>query len=338
MGTMEFTTRRSEIGCFASDGKEAELVSMGLEMVCAMICRCIRMATLLVAIFFGERLCGQYREVGNSLKMSFILVPAGQFQMGSPPSEKDSKPDENSRQVTITKPFYVGKTEVTQSVFRQVMGFNPSRYQGDYVAERDPGTGRVSREIDTNDWPVDSVSWDHAMEFCKRLSQRPEEMRAGRTYRLPTEAEWEYACRAGTTTRFSFGDSDKGLLGSGWFAANSGDRNIFSELATVQRRSEVMEKLSRNRCRPREVGGKAANPWGIHDMHGNVWEYCSDWYGPYDPGPAVDPKGPPRGDEIVVRGGGWAGLAGDCRSAARDRCEPDKGEHGNGFRVVMTVR
>jgi formylglycine-generating enzyme required for sulfatase activity len=298
----------------------------------------VAISTISLFFHFGKCAEGQYREVGNSLEMSFVLVPPGQFQMGSPPNEKASKQDEDLRQVSITTSFFIGKTEVTQSNFRKVMGYNPSRFQGNYVAERDPDTNRVTKEIDTSDWPVDSVSWDEAIEFCKKLTDTPEEKRAGRKYRLPTEAEWEYACRAGTSTRYSFGDSDKELLGSAWFAANSGDRNLFSKLSSEKNRSRIMEELTKNRCRSHSVAGKNANRWGIHDMHGNVWEYCSDWYGPYEPGPVTDPKGPPRGDDVVLRGGGWSGLAGDCRSAARDRCPPNHHEHGIGFRIVMTTR
>ena len=162
----------------------------------------------------------------------------------------------------ITKPFYVGAQEVTQAQYQQVMGTNPSHFQN---AQH----------------PVDSVSWEDAVRFCEKLSALAEEKTAGHRYRLPTEAEWEYACRAGHTTRFSCGESDSSLGDYAWHRENSG--------------------LS-----PHAVGQKRPNAWGLYDMHGNVWEWCADWY--EDDAdrkvlPADDPTGPATGSDRVYRGG-----------------------------------
>ncbi len=302
------------------------------------LCLRIVLGVSVVLICLSSSAIGQYREVGNSLKMGFVLAPAGQFQMGSPANEKDSEGDESLRQVTITKPFYIGKTEVTQSQYEAVMGFNPAYFQGDVMTERDPDTGRITKEVDTSNYPVESICWDDAVEFCKRLSNRPEEMRAGRSYRLPTEAEWEYCCRAGSDRRFDFGDSEKTLMGSAWYAMNCGDRTMSPDVIAGKDRGELVRRLQEFRCRTREVATKKPNSWGIYDMHGNIWEICSDWYGPYDKGPVADPQGPPQGDYVVVRGGGWAGMASSCRCASRDMTRSDQRDWVNGFRVVMTVR
>jgi formylglycine-generating enzyme required for sulfatase activity len=175
--------------------------------------------------------------------------------------------------VTLTKPFYIGVYEVTNAQWKRVMGTVPSRWKG-------------------ADLPVGNVGWDDANEFCRRLSALPEEKQAGRVYRLPTEAEWEYACRAGTTTKWSFGDDESRLGDYAWFDGNSG-----------------------NGTHP--VGKKKPNAWGLFDMHGNVTEWCNDWLGDYAKGAVTDPQGPSQGSHRVYRGGSWLYTAGDCRSAFR---------------------
>jgi formylglycine-generating enzyme required for sulfatase activity len=178
-------------------------------------------------------------EVTNSIGMKLRLIPAGEFMMGSPGAER-SDDDETQHRVTLTKPFYLGVTEVTQEQYQKVMGTNPSQFKGPQN-------------------PVEKVSCADAVEFCRKLSAMPAEKTAGHVYRLPTEAEWEYACRAGTTTSYSFGDSVLQLSEYGWLNDNS-----YSST--------------------HPVGEKKPNAWGLYDMHGNVWEWCQDWHG-------ADPSG-----------------------------------------------
>jgi formylglycine-generating enzyme required for sulfatase activity len=229
-----------------------------------------------------------------------VWIPAGTFTMGSPRSEKDRDLDEDPLTlVTITRGFWMGKYEVTQADFQAVMGVNPSYFKGNL------------------NLPVDSVSWTQAMEFCRRITES--ESKAGRlpegfTYRLPTEAEFEFASRAGTTNRYSFGDDfDYVLINDhAWYDKNSGGA-------------------------PHPVGQKKPNPLGLHDIHGNVWEWCLDWYGDRYPGGAVsDPRGPATGIHRVFRGGGWDYLASYCRSAFRNRVGPARGKEYLGFRVVLS--
>ncbi|NBW87127.1 MAG: formylglycine-generating enzyme family protein [Planctomycetia bacterium] len=192
----------------------------------------------------------------------------------------------------LTKPFYLGVTEVTNAQWKAVMGEVPSMWQD---ADR----------------PVEEVSWNDAVAFCRKLSELPEERAAGREYRLPTEAEWEYACRAGSKTAYSFGD-DEGSLGEhGWFDGNSDGQT-------------------------HPVARKKPNAWGLHDMHGNVWEWCSDWYGEYPAGATTDPAGPAGGSDRVFRGGGWSDTAGDCRSALRGRRDPEDRYYFLGFRLALS--
>jgi formylglycine-generating enzyme required for sulfatase activity len=216
----------------------------------------------------------------NSIGIVLVPIPAGEFMMGN-----------NSKHlVTITKPFHLGAFEVTQEQYEKVTGKNPSHYKG-------PNN------------PVENVSWDDAVEFCRKLSQLPKEKAAGHVYRLPTEAEWEYACRAGTTTAFSFDDDASQLGQYAWFDENSGTTT-------------------------HPVGGKKPNPWGLYDMHGNVWEWCQDWHGEYPSEPVTDPTGPTTGSYRVFRGGRWVSVARYCQSGNRDRFYPSLRDSGLGFRVA----
>ena len=238
--------------------------------------------------------------ITNSIGMKMVLIPAGQFIMGSPESDPNAKDNEKPPHlVQITRPFCLGVYAVTQEQYERVMGFNPSRFQGN------PNR------------PVESVSWDDAQEFCHRLSALPEEETAGHMYRLPTEAEWEYACRAGSTTRYSFGASAEGLGDYTWWATNS---NAMTH----------------------PVGEKKPNTWGLHDMHGNVDEWCADWYGSdyYGQSSPDDPTGPSSGASRVLRGGAFAdGAPISFRCAYRGSFHPDGGGFyvGIGFRVARTL-
>ena len=226
-------------------------------------------------------------ESADSIGMEFKLIPAGKFIMGE---------GDQAHEVTLTKPFKMGVHEVTQSQYEQVMGVNPSKFKG------------------ANN-PVEMVSWEDAVEFCRRLSELPAEKAAGHVYRLPTEAEWEYACRAGTTTKYSFGDDESDLGDHAWFLEN------------------FLENSGTN---THPVGRKGPNAWGLYGMHGNVLEWCQDWYGDYPSGSVTDPSGAASGSLRVRRGGHWLSGAEVCRSAYRDCHEPsDRGTY-LGFRVCLS--
>jgi formylglycine-generating enzyme required for sulfatase activity len=239
------------------------------------------------------------KTITNSIGMKLVLIPKGTFMMGSPIEEEGAENDEEQHQVTIGKDYYLGVTEVTQGQYEKVMGTNPSYFQK-----------RVIRKSDSSMYPVEQVSWEDAVEFCKKLSDLPEEKKAGRVYRLPTEAEWEYACRAGSKAAYSFGANSKTLGDYAWFGENSGGQNL--------------------------VGEKKANAWGLYDMHGNVWEWCSDWYGVYPKGSVSDPSGPSEGSVRVNRGGSWFNVAAFCRSAYRYRNAPSYRSLNVGFRVALS--
>ncbi|HEX3044189.1 MAG TPA: formylglycine-generating enzyme family protein [Bacillota bacterium] len=245
--------------------------------------------------------------LGAGVRMRFVLIHPGSFTMGSDPNLGDS--DETPpHQVTLTHPFYLGQTEVTQAQWRQIMGSNPSTF-------KDPKL------------PVDSVSWNECQRFLKKLNEK-----TGRKFALPTEAQWEYACRAGTTTRWYFGD-DEALAGDyAWCVVNSDGKT-------------------------HPVGKKKPNPWGLYDMSGNLWEWCADWYADHyastelgagvsagsgagvstgtGAGPAIDPKGPATGTSRVLRGGSWGDSPGGLRTAYRNCIGPDGGHNGTGLRIVM---
>ena len=246
--------------------------------------------------------------VTNSIGMKLVLIPAGEFQMGAGKSAEDEAKtfdaeaedfsDEHPQhKVRITKQYYLGIHEVTQGQWGAVMGSKP--WSGQINVKEGP------------DYPASYVSWEDAQEFCQRLSERE-----GMTYRLPTEAEWEYACQAGTRTRFSFGD-EPSLLGEyAWYHDNTYDKD---------------EKYAHR------VGQKKPNPWGLYNIHGNVWEWCSDWYTEdyYGQSPMDDPPGPPPSDlNRVVRGGGWLSPADGCRSASRSMSMPSHRNYLQGFRVA----
>jgi formylglycine-generating enzyme required for sulfatase activity len=246
--------------------------------------------------------------------MRLALIPPGEFEMGSSQEEvarllEEAKQKDVPRwyiertpaeapkhPVKITRPFYLGICEVTQEQYQRLMGSNPSKFSGVPVR------------------PVEQVTWTDAAEFCRRLNEAPQEKSAGAVYRLPTESEWEYACRAGTTTCYSFGDDFAGHVRDVWW---QGSQTQF-------------------------VGQLRPNAWGLLDMHGNVWEWCQDcyderYYQQLVGNIANDPQGPSSGSFRLFRGGGWGDWAGICRSAFRNRAPPDFQNSGIGFRVVRIV-
>ncbi len=259
------------------------------------------------------------REIANSIGMKLALIPTGTFTMGSPANEKARGTDEDQHEVTITKPFYLGVHEVTQGQYEKIMGKNPSRlFWKKALGDKD----KFQDFLDTSNFPVENVSWEDAVEFCKKLSELPAEKRSGRTYRLPTEAEWEYSCRgeAASSKPFHFGSSLSSLQ------ANFNGNYPYGGAA-----------LGSYLGRTAEVGSYKANAFGLFDMHGNVWEWCSDWYGQdyYKNSPAKNPKGPAEGSNRVIRGGCWNYIARSCRSADRGRGTPAGRYYNLGFRVAQ---
>jgi len=255
------------------------------------------------------------KEITNSLQMKLVLIPAGKFKMGASPKEIEEffgQPDEGPQHdVHITRPFYMGIHEVTQRQFEKIMGRNPS------IFTEEQGGGP--------DHPVNRVSRAEATEFRHRLSELPAEKEAGRLYRLPTEAEWEYACRAGTKTAFHCGDTLTCVQAN--CVTPAPDRPNKSPLGKTAK-----------------VGSYPPNGFGLYDMHGNVREWCQDLYDPdyYKASPSDDPKGPrfplgpPVGERYIFRGGCFYEEARFCRAAFRHGHEPFPEDHtGIGLRVVM---
>ena len=218
--------------------------------------------------------------------------------------------------------FEISKYEITQGQYKSIIGLNPSHFSG------------------SDDLPVEYVSWNDAVKFCNALSDTAGLDRcydestwecdfSKNGYRLPTEAEWEYACRAETTTEYSTGDSENDLARAGWFYANSGNESLFG-------RKWNYTEVTNNNCRTHPVGEKEPNAWGLYDMHGNVWEWCNDWYdsGYYASPQTADPVGSSSGSSRVYRGGSWGYSAWGCRSANRLRYLGAGPYDGIGFRVV----
>ena len=237
-------------------------------------------------------------SITNTIGMTLNKIPAGTFMMGSPDTEKDRQDDEHQHKVTISKAFYMQTTEVTQRQWKAVMGTEPWKGE-DYVKEGP-------------DYPAVYVSWDDAVAYCKKLSEKE-----SKTYRLPTEAEWEYACRAGAKTTWSFGDDENKLGDYAWYRENAWD---------------IDEKYAH------QVRLKKPNAFGLYDMHGNVHEWCHDYFEEdyYKQSPAKDPTGPTSGSSRVLRGGSWLGRTRYPCSARRSYFGAS-GDSRNGFRLVREL-
>jgi RNA polymerase sigma factor (sigma-70 family) len=236
------------------------------------------------------------KEFTNSIGMKFVWIPPGSFSMGSPKEEKERGNDEMQHQVTLTKGFYMGAHLVTQEQWQAVMGNNPSYIKGE------------------KNLPVETVSWDDCQEFIKKLREKDKKQ-----YRFPTEAEWEYSCRAGATAPFYFGNTV------------SIDQNNFNGVFPYGG-----DKKGQNREKITPVGSFPANAFGLYDMHGNVWQWCQDWYGEYPQKDVIDPQGPDAGRFRVLRGGSFYNPASFLRSAYRNSNVPSLRTNVNGFRVAMT--
>ena len=237
-------------------------------------------------------------EVRNSIGVKLVYITAGTFLRGAPPQELGRVGDEELTETTLADDYYLATTEVTQAQYEQVMGTNPS-----YFGKSSKGSG---------DLPVEQVSWHDAVEFCQRLSQLPAEQAAGRVYRLPSEAEWEFACRAGGQRAFCFGNQASWLTNYAWFVANGDDQT-------------------------HPVGKKQPNAFGLFDMHGNVHEWCADVYGGYSPRAAAHYKNNGNSGR-VYRGGSWCSSPTRCRAAWRGQQDPDHRSPFNGFRIAMNLQ
>ena len=297
------------------------------------------LALLLTIIgFAGCQSKAPPKEIANSIGMKLTFISKGSFVMGHQAKEPGAKKEDKPHRVKITNGFYMGTYEVTQEQYELIMGKNPSLYQGERLLENKEIVKKLVPGIVGYNHPVEAVSWNDAVEFCKKLSELPEEKQAGRVYRLPTEAEWEYACRAGSTTAYHCGNSEEYLRQFAWFGDNSGEREVDSSRLFKESNgdlSKYVKRMDENRNTTHPVGQKKPNVWGLYDMHGNVWEWCSDWHGDYPSRDVVDPKGPNVGTERVHRGGCYMVEAATCRSAIRNSDKPDKQYFYAGFRVVM---
>jgi formylglycine-generating enzyme required for sulfatase activity len=229
-------------------------------------------------------------DLGDGARIEFVLIPAGSFLMGDADGGGSEKP---VHKVNITKPFYLGKYPVTQRQWEAVMGNNPSRFHGPQN-------------------PVENVSWEDCQAFLEQLNRKF--ARSGEKFRLPTEAQWEYACRAGGTGKYGFGDDAAKLGECAWFEGNSGRRT-------------------------HPVGERKPNAWGLYDMLGNVWQWCADKHdwGYYSRSPADDPPGGDRGNARVLRGGCWDTIAADCRAGFRDLDGPQSRNLASGLRVACPI-
>ena len=236
--------------------------------------------------------------ITNSIGMKLRRIEPGSFMMGS--TKVNAMP---VLSVTLTEPFYIGVHEVTQAEYEEVMGNNPSRYKG-------------------ADQPIETVSWNDTRQFCRKLS----EMESERTYRLPTEAEWEYSCRAGSTTEYYWGDEFDNRYA--WTEESWRKRLLPRWLPGFARR--FYPPMSH----PRTVGSLRPNAWGLYDMSGNVAEWCADWVGDYSTGPRTNPTGAPSGVSRVIRGGSWTRPSQFCRSACVIVNTPGSRNSHLGFRVV----
>ena len=235
----------------------------------------------------------------NSIGMKFVWIPPGSFMMGSPKEEKERSDNETQHKVILTKGLYMGVYTVTQEQWQEVMGNNPSKFKSE------------------KNLPVEHVSWEDCQDFVKKLREKDKDKKA---YRLPTEAEWEYACRAGTTTPFHFGEtiSTEQANYDGDFVYGTGKKGVY-------------------RAKTTPVGTLPANGWGLYDMHGNLWQWCQDWHGDYPNNDVSDPQGPEKGQVRLLRGGSWYHYHVYCRSAFRRWNEPGSRLKYFGLRISLCL-
>lgn len=272
------------------------------------------LALLMVVLTVESSSAQLPQKFTNSIGMEFVLIPKGSYLRGSPPNDPHRLYDEKLHHVTLTKDFYLGVHEVTQQQFQKLMGRNPSHYQGETLLKELTENSLEVADFPAEKLPVESVLRSEAVAFCSALSNLAEEAKAGREYRLPTEAEWEYACRAESHTVYFFGDDPKQLGDYAWFKENSDHI-------------------------PHPVGLKKTNRWGLYDIYGNVGEWCSDSYDSYPTRPVTDPIANPELGIGVRRGGAFNNSDFNCRSANRwaMSLEADGTYQEVGFRVALTI-
>ena len=260
-------------------------------------CLCLIVALAIHSPIQAQEKKDPPKDFTNSIGMKFVWIKPGSFMMGSPKEEKERGGDETQHKVTLTKGFYMGVYTVTQEQWKEVMGNNPSEFKGE------------------KNLPVEMVSWDDCQAFIKKLREKDK-----KPYRLPTEAEWEYSCRAGTTTPFHFGEtiSTDQANYNGTYTYGNGKKGLL-------------------RLKTTPVGSFPANAWGLHDMHGNIWQWCQDWFGDYPQDDVVDPQGPEKGKFRVRRGGSWGYHPLNCRSAFRTWSEPGHRSSLFGCRLCFSV-
>jgi formylglycine-generating enzyme required for sulfatase activity len=296
------TARQAEVARLAAEAeaaRQAEVARLAAEAEAARQAETARQAAETLRI--DKLMEGKAPFTIQGIGIEMLPVRPGEFLMGSPSSEKDRASDELQHRVKLTQPFWFGKYEVTQGQWEAVMRNNPSHFKGE-------------------DLPVERVSWEDAMEFCRKLNQLDGNRPRGYVYSLPTEAQWEYVCRAGTTTATAFGNS-----------LSSREANFNGNFPY----GGAAKGPDLNKTAP--VGSYRPNAWGFYDLHGNVWEWCADWRGEYPSGSEADPPGPSTGSNRVLRGGGWFSYGRYCRSAYRLWDDPGN-RHGTlGFRPSLGV-
>jgi formylglycine-generating enzyme len=318
-----------------------------LVLLVALVCAAVNISSWTAAEPLKPVVDEWPKEVTKSIGMKLVRVPAGKFTMGSTKKEQDNalaalekiyggkepnttiaffRVEGPQHEVEIAKPFWLGIHEVTQGQFEKVMGYNPSYFSRGgkgktgvkFPDDSKPAGGKDKVPADTSDYPVENVSWEEARDFCQKLTNREG---GGWQYRLPTEAEWEYACRGGadSATLFHFGDS-----------LSPTQANFDGNYPHGAAAGKYLECT----CK---VGSYEKNAFGLYDMHGNTWEWCSDWYGPdsYAKSPRRDPPGAAAGSMRVYRGGSWYDTAQNCRSAFRGRNPPGHRNNNLGFRVAL---
>jgi hypothetical protein len=255
-------------------------------------------------------------EAVEAPSLTMLWMPPGRFWMGSPDDEPERRDDEGPQHLVQLQGFFLSQTPITQAQWRQVADWKPNKGERAWSKKLNPNPSHFKGD----QLPVDSVNWENAMEFCRRLSQR-----TGRRYSLPSEAQWEYACRAGTTTPFHFGSTISTKF------ANFDGTKVYGDGEKGEYRQQTMD-----------VASFPANPWGLHDMHGNVWEWCADhWHSNYNGVPedgrawineeAKEDKN--SSNDRLLRGGSWDDYPGYCRSACRSYLHPDNRGNCIGFRV-----
>jgi formylglycine-generating enzyme required for sulfatase activity len=286
-------------------------------------------------VFLQARTSTAGETIEDSIGVKLVRIPAGEFVMGSPPDEKGRRADEPQRKVRLTRDFYLGQFEITRGQFRKFVeatGYRtePERgVRGGYGVDEQTYqlTGpdhryswRFTGFAQTDEHPVVNVSWNDAIAFCRWLSEKE-----GHTYRLPTEAEWECACRAGTTSAYANGNDPEKLIEIG-NVMDAPTKEIYPDRISIAGNDHFVFTAP--------VGSFQSNAFGLHDMHGNVWEWCADWFGPPVTTEQTDPQGPDAGKDKVVRGGDWYHDWSFARCAQRFPIHPSLCRRHAGFRVV----